>query len=194
LDDYPPAQFIGHEGCFVNVDFKKGLTDEDVDKAIGILNEAPTVFTVPCNKPFVVTREKAEEMGLLKPQRCLTPEERAEIKRRADRWRIPDKKGDFRMNIAYKFKCTGCSHTWETYTTDRCLYPIENTVFRTEAIDEKLITCSNYGMVSSATSCGRAKFACLTALSGKRVKINMSVVYLNIPPLFIFTKGQIYYE
>jgi hypothetical protein len=38
LDDYPPEQFTGHEGCFVNVDFKKGLTDEDVDKAIEIIN------------------------------------------------------------------------------------------------------------------------------------------------------------
>jgi hypothetical protein len=51
-----------------------------------------TVLTAPCNKPFVVTKEQAEKMGLLKPKRRLTSEERAEIKRKADQlFRKPTK-------------------------------------------------------------------------------------------------------
>ena len=39
LDDLPPEQFIKHKKHFVNVNFKTGLTDEDVDAAIEILNK-----------------------------------------------------------------------------------------------------------------------------------------------------------
>ena len=46
-----------------------------------------TVFTVPSNKPWIVTKAEAEEMFKNIRTNPLTKEERAEIKRRADRWR-----------------------------------------------------------------------------------------------------------
>ena len=53
-----------------------------------------TVFTAPNNKPWVLTKEEAKEFLKNIPTRTapLTKEERAEIKRRANRWRKPEKK------------------------------------------------------------------------------------------------------
>jgi hypothetical protein len=53
-----------------------------------------TVFTVPCNKPWVLTKEEAEIFLKDAPTRRATKEERAEIKKRADRWRKPEKKDE----------------------------------------------------------------------------------------------------
>ena len=58
-----------------------------------------TVFTVPCNKPFVLTKAEAEQLGLLTRRTPLTKEQRAEIKRKADRLLTkPEKKQNEQRN------------------------------------------------------------------------------------------------
>ena len=56
----------------------------------------PTVFTVPINRPFIVTREEYNEMLKNAPKPPSTikefDERRAEARKRADRWRKPEKK------------------------------------------------------------------------------------------------------
>jgi len=38
LDDSPATEFAGHEDYFINIDFMTGLTEKDIEKAVGILN------------------------------------------------------------------------------------------------------------------------------------------------------------
>ena len=53
------------------------------------------VFTVPNNRPFVLTKEEAEQILKDARKTPFTKEEHEEIKRRADRWRRkPEKKQD----------------------------------------------------------------------------------------------------
>ena len=52
----------------------------------------PTVFTVPCNKPWVLTKEEAEIFLKDAPTRKITKEEYAELKKRVDKRRKPEKK------------------------------------------------------------------------------------------------------
>ena len=48
-------------------------------------NLDPTVFTVPINRPFIVTKEEYEEMLKNAPKTPLTREERAAIRKRVEK-------------------------------------------------------------------------------------------------------------
>ena len=56
----------------------------------------PTVFTVPINKPWILTKEAGEEiMKKLNEMPPMTREERAEIKKRTEKlFKKPEKKQD----------------------------------------------------------------------------------------------------
>ena len=54
-----------------------------------------TVFTAPGGKPWVLTKEEAEEFLKDAPTRRMTKEERAEIRERVEKlFRKPEKKKD----------------------------------------------------------------------------------------------------
>ena len=54
-----------------------------------------TVFTVPNNKPWVLTKEEAEEFLKDAPDRKMTKEERAEIRERVEKlFKKPEKQKD----------------------------------------------------------------------------------------------------
>ena len=58
---------------------EKNESDDNMDNI--------TVFTVPSNRPWIVTKEEAEEMFKNAPNRKISKEEREEVKKRADKWR-----------------------------------------------------------------------------------------------------------
>lgn len=52
----------------------------------------PTVLAVPCDRPFILTGKDAENFLREMPTNKMTKEEREKNKRKADKWRKPEKK------------------------------------------------------------------------------------------------------
>ena len=93
------------------------------------------------------------------------------------------------MNVAYRFRCTACQHTWETYTTDRCLYPVENTIEECKCCGCMVLQVSSS---YSDDDWREIDFANIKTKRDARTESNLQILIAKIQELQTAGSGEMY--